>query len=86
MHAQGTENFEKFKRCSAYETVPELKAKGRIRHFGSSFHDRAGIMKQALTGYPQVEAVQLRLNYVDYDALTGLGAFKPIPRIFGCAV
>ena len=36
MHAQDGAIFEKFKRCRAYETALELKAEGKIRHFGIS--------------------------------------------------
>ena len=39
MHAQSVENFAFFKKCRAYETALELKAEGKIRHFGISFHD-----------------------------------------------
>ena len=67
MHAQSVENFEHFKRCRAYETALELKAEGKIRHFGISFHDRAEVLEQILTEYPQIEAVQIQFNYVDYD-------------------
>ena len=67
MHAQSADNFTKFKRCRAYETAFELKAEGRIRHVGISFHDTADVLDQILTEYPQVEAVQLQLNYVDWD-------------------
>ena len=67
MHAQGVENFAMFKRCRAYETALELKAEGKIRHFGISFHDRAEVLEQILTEYPQVEVVQIQFNYVDYD-------------------
>ena len=67
MHAQGVENFAMFKRCRAYETALELKAEGKIRHFGISFHERAEVLEQILTEYPQVEVVQIQFNYVDYD-------------------
>ena len=67
MHAQGVENFAFFKRCRAYETALELKSEGKIRHFGISFHDRAEVLEQILTEYPQVEVVQIQFNYVDYD-------------------
>lgn len=67
MHAQSAEIFAKYKRCRAYETALELKAEGKIRHFGISFHDRADVLEQILTEYPQVEAVQIQLNYVDWD-------------------
>jgi hypothetical protein len=67
MHAQNAEIFEKFKRCRAYETALALKAEGKFRHFGISFHDRAEVLEQILTEYPQIEVVQLQFNYLDYD-------------------
>lgn len=67
MHAQSAENFAHFKKCRAYETALELKAEGKIRHFGISFHDKAEMLEQILTEYPQIEAVQIQFNYADYD-------------------
>lgn len=66
MHAQSEENFAKFKRCRAYETALELKAEGKIRHFGISFHDKAEALEQILQEYPQIEVVQIQFNYLDY--------------------
>ena len=67
MHAQGAENFAYFKKCRAYETALELKSEGKIRHFGISFHDKAAVLEQILTEYPQIEVVQIQFNYVDYE-------------------
>lgn len=67
MHAQSAEIFKKFKACKAYETALELKAEGKIKHFGISFHDTADVLEQILTEYPQIEVVQIQLNYVDFD-------------------
>lgn len=67
MHAQGADNFAYFKKCCAYETALELMAEGKFRHFGISFHDRAEVLEQILTEYPQIEVVQIQFNYVDYD-------------------
>ena len=67
MHAQGAGNYGHFKKCRAYETAFALKAEGRVRHVGISFHDRAEVLEQILADYPQIEAVQLQFNYVDYD-------------------
>ena len=67
MHAQTKELFEKYKRCRAYEQSLELKAEGKIKHFGISFHDKAEVLDEILTEYPQIEVVQLQLNYVDFD-------------------
>ena len=67
MHAQNRENFKFFKECKAYETALELKAEGKIKHFGISFHDTADVLDQILSEYPQIEVVQIQLNYVDFD-------------------
>ena len=44
-----------------------MKAEGKIRHVGLSFHDRPEVLEQILTEYPQIEIVQIQFNYVDYD-------------------
>ena len=67
MHAQSADNFAFFKKCRAYETALELKKEGKIRHFGISFHDRADVLEQILTEYPQIEVVQIQFNYLDYE-------------------
>ena len=67
MHAQGASNYPHYKKCRAYETAFALKAEGKIRHVGISFHDRAEVLEQILTDYPDIEVVQLQFNYVDYN-------------------
>lgn len=67
MHAQSAESFAHFKKCRAYETALALRETGRIRHFGLSFHDRAEVLDQILTEYPQIEVVQLQFNYLDFE-------------------
>lgn len=67
MHAQARETFAYFKERQAYETALELKEEGRIRHFGISFHDTADVLEQILMEYPQIEVVQIQLNYLDYE-------------------
>ncbi len=67
MHAQGRNNFQHYKDCRAYETALELKAEGKIRHLGISFHDTAEFLDKILTEYPQIEVVQIQFNYLDYE-------------------
>lgn len=67
MHAQGAGNYPHFRACRAYETAFALKAEGKVRHVGISFHDRAEVLEQILTDYPQIEVVQIQFNYLDYD-------------------
>ena len=67
MHAQNATNFEKFKKCRAYETAFDLKREGKIKHVGISFHDKSEVLDNILTTYPEIEIVQIQFNYVDYD-------------------
>ncbi|MDE6720263.1 MAG: aldo/keto reductase, partial [Treponemataceae bacterium] len=67
MHAQSKEIFAHFKKCRAYEQALEFKAEGKIKHFGISFHDTADVLDEILSEYPQIEVVQIQLNYVDFD-------------------
>ena len=70
MHAQNAHEFEKFKKCKAYETAFALKQEGKVKHVGISFHDRAEVLDQILTEYPEIEIVQIQFNYLDYNDLS----------------
>ena len=70
MHAQNAKNFEFFKQCRAYETAFDLKAEGKVRHVGLSFHDKAVVLDKILTEYPEVEIVQIQFNYLDYESVS----------------
>ena len=67
MHAQGAVNYGHFKECRAYETAFALKREGRVRRVGISFHDTPEMLERILTEYPELEVVQIRFNYVDYE-------------------
>lgn len=67
MHSQSTTNYQHYRDCRAYETAFALKAEGKVRHVGISFHDRAAVLEQILTDYPAIEVVQIQFNYLDYD-------------------
>ena len=70
MHAQNAKNFEFFKQCRAYETAFDLKAEGKVRHVGLSFHDKAVVLDRILTEYPDIEIVQIQFNYLDYESVS----------------
>lgn len=68
MHSQNKEHYAKYKRTNAYKTALNLKAEGKIKHFGISFHDTAEVLEQILTENPEIEFVQIQFNYIDYDS------------------
>ena len=67
MHAQGAGNYPHFQACHAYEVAQRLKAEGKVRHVGISFHDSAEMLETILTDHPEVEVVQIQFNYLDYE-------------------
>lgn len=67
MHAQNINNYQKFKRCEAYEIAYKFKEEGLIKHFGISFHDKAEVLDTILNEHPEIEVVQIQLNYADWE-------------------
>lgn len=67
MHALNATRYQHYERCNAFQIAQELKAEGKIRHIGFSFHDKSKVLDKILTEHPEVEVVQLQFNYADYD-------------------
>ncbi len=66
-HCINHESYEKHKKCNSFEIVKKLKEEGKIKHIAMSFHDTADFLDMVLTEQPYMEAVQLQINYLDYD-------------------
>ncbi len=66
MHAMNAKRHARYTENRAYEVAQELKAAGKVRHVGLSFHDSAQVLDRILTDRPELEVVQLQFNYVDY--------------------
>ena len=66
-HALNRNSYKKHKACNTFEIVKQLKNEGRVKHIAMSFHDTADILDMILTEQPQIEVVQLQINYLDYD-------------------
>ena len=67
MHALGSRNYEKYKRCNVYGVIRQLRDEGYIRHIGFSFHDKPELLETILNDCPETEFVQLQFNYIDID-------------------
>lgn len=51
----------------AFGFIQKMKEEGKIKHTGFSFHDTAECLNEILTRHPEVEFVQLQLNYLDWE-------------------
>lgn len=67
IHSVHAENYEKYQSTGAFETLQQLKAEGKLRRVGFSFHDSSAVLDRILTEHPEMEFVQLQFNYADYD-------------------
>ncbi|MDO4850848.1 MAG: aldo/keto reductase [Actinomycetota bacterium] len=56
------------KTCRLFEHAVEWKRQGKIRHLGFSFHDSPEVLDQILTEHPEVEFVQIIVNYFDWNS------------------
>ena len=67
MHAMSAGRHQKYQDTRAYDIAQEMKAEGKLRHVGMSFHDSPDVLDKILTDRPELEFVQLQFNYVDYN-------------------
>ena len=67
LHAVSQNQDVHFRNTNAYEVAKALKAQGKVRHLGFSFHDNAEFLDRFLTEHPEMEFVQIQFNYVDYE-------------------
>lgn len=67
LHALGSGSYETVQRISSFEFISQKKAEGKIKHIGFSFHDSAEVLDRILTDHPEVEYVQLQINYLDWE-------------------
>ena len=67
MHAMNASYYEKYTRTHAFEIAKEMKAEGKIKHIGISFHDTPEVLEKILSERPEVEVVQIQFNYLDVE-------------------
>ena len=66
VHSLNAERFETVQKLHIFENLCELKAKGKIRHIGFSFHDKPDVLERILAAHDW-EFAQIQLNYLDWE-------------------
>jgi len=67
LHAMDETNADKYDALGAWAFCAEKKKAGLIKNFGFSFHGKADLLHKLLTDHPEVDFVQLQLNYLDWE-------------------
>lgn len=61
-------NYVKYTQLDCFNWLSDKKVQGLVKHMGFSFHDNADLLDEVLTAHPEMEFVQLQLNYLDWDS------------------
>lgn len=68
IHNLGVAHYEMAERFHSFDFVSRKKKEGKIGKMGFSFHDTAAVLDQILTEHPEVDFVQLQINYLDWES------------------
>ena len=67
LHCLNKDNYARALKYNVFDILADKKAKGEIRKLGFSFHDTAEVLDKILTEHPEMEFVQLQINYLDWE-------------------
>ena len=67
LHALNERSYRKCKEVDAFGFLERKKREGFIRRTGFSFQDSAEVLNTILTEQPEVDYVQLQINYLDWE-------------------
>lgn len=68
LHAMNQDRVKETEEKGGFAFVQRMKEEGKIRHIGFSFHDTADVLDEILSRHPEMEFVQLQINYYDWDS------------------
>ena len=68
LHSMQPTHLPNYNKYDAWAFCRRMKAAGKIKHFGFSFHADPQFLDQVLTEHPEVEFVQLQINYLDWNS------------------
>ena len=68
LHDVGVDHYEVYKKLDCFNWLVDKKEKGLVKHIGFSFHDNADLLDKVLTEHPEMEFVQLQINYLDWES------------------
>ena len=68
IHSVNRELYDTYEKYDCFAWLAEKKRQGLVRHIGFSFHDNAEFLERVLNDHPDVEFVQLQINYLDWES------------------
>ncbi len=68
LHDIGQDHYKIYNDLDCFNWIIDKKEKGLVKHVGFSFHDNAQLLDKVLTEHPEMEFVQLQINYLDWNS------------------
>ncbi len=68
LHDIGYDHYEIYNKLDCFTWIQDKKKQGLVKHIGFSYHDNAELLDKVLTEHPEMEFVQLQINYIDWDS------------------
>lgn len=68
LHGIEASMLPKYEELDCFNWLLDKKAQGLVKHAGFSFHDSAELLDEILTKHPEMEFVQLQINYLDWES------------------
>ncbi|MBD5138455.1 MAG: 4Fe-4S dicluster domain-containing protein [Ruminococcus sp.] len=68
LHGIDKGSLSKYEKYDCFKWLLDKKEKGLVKHAGFSFHDTADVLDDILTKHPEMEFVQLQINYLDWES------------------
>ena len=68
LHGIEADMLPKYETLDCFNWLLDKKAKGLVKHAGFSFHDSAELLDEILTRHPEMEFVQLQINYLHWES------------------
>ncbi|MBQ5437269.1 MAG: aldo/keto reductase, partial [Firmicutes bacterium] len=68
LHGLDRAKLEVYNELDCFTWLKEKKEAGLVKHIGFSYHDDPRLLDQVLTDHPEMEFVQLQLNYLDWNS------------------
>lgn len=69
LHDIGQDHYKTYTELDCFQWLLEKKEQGLVKHIGFSYHDNAELLDQVLTEHPEMEFVQLQINYLDWNSV-----------------
>ncbi|MBQ9264376.1 MAG: aldo/keto reductase [Clostridia bacterium] len=68
LHGIEESSYPHYEKFDCFNWLLEKKRQGLVKNAGFSYHDNAQLLDEILTKHPEMEFVQLQINYLDWES------------------